>query len=64
MASAATDLLLAPRAQWWSYAWPAPWILTCASALTWAVLRACEKNAAQPITEDEDPHQGEWEHAA
>ncbi len=64
MASAATDLLLAPHAQWWSYAWPAPWILTCASAVAWAVLRALEKNAAHPVSEGEDPHQDEWRHAA
>ncbi|MFF3966120.1 hypothetical protein ACFYZI_31680 [Streptomyces griseorubiginosus] len=64
MASAATDLLLAPHAQWWSYAWPAPWILTCAFALTWAVLRACEKHAAHSTTDAEDPHRDEWEHAA
>ena len=64
MASAATDLLLAPHAQWWSYAWPAPWILTCVCAFAWAVLRACEKHAAHPVTDDEDLRRDEWEHAA
>lgn len=64
MASAAADILLAPHARWWSYTWPAPWILTCAFALTWAVLRACEKSVAHPVTDEVDPHQDEWEHAA
>ncbi|MEU0414801.1 hypothetical protein ABZ307_44540 [Streptomyces griseorubiginosus] len=64
MASAATDLLLAPHAPWWAYTWPMPWILTCTSALAWAVLRACEKSATDPSPNDEDPHQDEWERAA
>ncbi|MGW0337139.1 hypothetical protein ACWD0J_35850 [Streptomyces sp. NPDC003011] len=64
MALAATDVLLAPRAPWWPYTWPAPWILTSASALAWALLRAREKNTDDPPTDDEDPYQDEWEHAA
>jgi hypothetical protein len=64
MASAATDVLLDPRVHWWPYTWPVPWILTCTSTLAWALLRACEKNAASPPADDKDPHQDEWEHAA
>ncbi|MFF7446099.1 MULTISPECIES: hypothetical protein [unclassified Streptomyces] len=64
MATAAADLLLDPRAPWWTYTWPTPWFLTGAAALAWAALRACEKNADDPPADDEDPRRDEWEHAA
>jgi hypothetical protein len=37
MTTAATDLLLAPQANWWRMLWFLPWYLTCGAALTWAV---------------------------
>lgn len=64
MASAATDILLDPRAPWWPYTWPAPWILTGASALTWMLLQAREKNTDDPPADNEGPCQDEWERAA
>ncbi|MFD0317993.1 hypothetical protein [Streptomyces flavalbus] len=62
MATAATDLLLAPRAGWWPAVWPLPWYLTGLAALTWAVLRAREKAAQRPP--EEDTHPDHWDQAA
>ncbi|GAA2485149.1 hypothetical protein [Streptomyces gobitricini] len=62
MTTAALDLVLAPRAPWWGTIWPLPWYLTCASVLTWAVLRAREKTAQCPPDGDDD--QNGWDQAA
>ncbi|CAM5336704.1 hypothetical protein [Streptomyces fumanus] len=62
MATAATHLLLAPRAAWWHAVWLLPWYLTCAAALTWAVLRAREKAAQHPP--DDDTRPDHWDRAA
>ncbi|MEU9644165.1 hypothetical protein [Streptomyces sp. NPDC048188] len=61
MATAATDLLLAPRGDWWRVLWPLPWFLTCAAAVAWACLRAREKAANQDGEEDVPD---EWDQAA
>ncbi|MFG2681635.1 hypothetical protein [Streptomyces sp. NPDC048392] len=63
MTTAATQLLLAPRADWWAYCWPSPWYLACTAAFVWAVLRAREKAAHQRAAEDDD-FPGEWGSAA
>jgi hypothetical protein len=65
MSAAAADIITAPQTGWWSHIWPAPWYLTCASALTWALLRAREKSVGSPPTEENnDPQQEGWEKAA
>ncbi|MDX3404567.1 hypothetical protein [Streptomyces sp. ME01-18h] len=65
MAAAAADILAAPQAGWWPYTWPVPWYLVCLSALAWALLRAREKNADSPPSEDDDELcEEEWEKAA
>ena len=51
-----------PHARWWHLAWPLPWYLTCASAVTWGVLRVHEKADSSPPGEEEPPR--EWEQAA
>lgn len=63
MTAAATDLLLAPRTDWWHMLWPLPSYLTCTAALTWAILRAREKAAHRQTSADEDFH-GQWDQAA
>ncbi|MGW6220339.1 hypothetical protein ACWF8U_10740 [Streptomyces olivaceus] len=62
MATAAIQLLFAPRADWWAFCWPLPWYLTCLSALAWAVLRAREKGSQGPP--DEEPLPDPWDRAA
>ncbi|MEW2072837.1 hypothetical protein ACFZAG_17035 [Streptomyces sp. NPDC012403] len=62
MATAATDLLLAPSVGWWPVLWPLPWYLACVFFLAWAVLRAREKAAHRPPDEEDLP--GEWDAAA
>lgn len=64
MASAAVDVVLEPHAHWWTYTWPVPWGITCTSALAWALLRAYQKNANDPPTDDEESRQDDWEQAA
>ncbi|MFD3827165.1 hypothetical protein [Streptomyces sp. NPDC058625] len=62
MTTAATDLLLAPRAPWWGTLWPLPWYLTGLSLLAWAVLRTREKAAQHPP--DEEHLADGWDQAA
>jgi hypothetical protein len=65
MTLAAVDLVLAPRAPWWSPAWVLPWCLVGGCLLVWAVLRAREKAARRPP--GDEAGQGapdDWERAA
>ncbi|WP_121745062.1 hypothetical protein [Streptomyces sp. E2N166] len=62
MATATTDLLLAPQAPWWHIVWPLPWYLTCLAIPAWALLRIREKASQRPPDEDTLP--GSWDQAA
>lgn len=65
MVTAGVEALFQPRAAWWSLAWPAPWYLTPAAALSWGVLRLREKGRGRPPGDGHNDLPAEdWDQAA
>ncbi|MFF7603612.1 hypothetical protein [Streptomyces parvulus] len=65
MVSAAVEALFHPGAAWWPLVWPVPWYLTPVAALTWGLLRLCEKAGGRPPGDERhDLPAEDWDQAA